>query len=158
MAGVKPPPSSLMTPDLESAGKTSPRAASKQGLPGGQIGLAALAVLVLIGSSFWLYRTFVPPPPPAAEKEVGAVKSNALQDAFRSAPEPERFEQIQPTILLGAPSADPNVPRKPERVIIFGDVRTQADRDAARKIAEDVAKSLNLPLDFRVGLNFVTEP
>jgi hypothetical protein len=30
--------------------------------------------------------------------------------------------------------------------------------DAARKIAEDAAKTLNLPLDFRVGLNFVTEP
>jgi hypothetical protein len=114
--------------------------------------------MILIFSPSECWCTSQARPSAFAKKEVGAVKSNALQDAFRSAPEPERFEQIQPTILLGAPSADPNVPRKPERVIIFGDVRTQADRDAARKIAEDVAKSLNLPLDFRVGLNFVTEP
>lgn len=114
--------------------------------------------MILIFSPSECWCTSQARPSAFAKKEVGAVKSNALQDAFRSAPEPERFEQIQPTILLGAPSADQNVPRKPERVIIFGDVRTQADRDAARKIAEDVAKSLNLPLDFRVGLNFVTEP
>ena len=158
MAGVKPPSSSLLTPDLESAGVRKNTPGSTRQFSGRQAIAASVAVAVILGSTFAVYRSVVPPRAPEPGPPIGESERRTHNSAFRNAPNPERFEQIQTMVRLTNPLPDATVSAKAEKLVVMGHVRSNADLEAAREIAQGVAKDLALPLEFSVNLNFINDP
>jgi len=61
-------------------------------------------------------------------------------------------------VRLTNPLPDATVSAKAEKLVVMGHVRSNADLEAAREIAQGVAKDLALPLEFSVNLNFINDP